>query len=120
MILESGEIADPAKIRAAADLALAAGADFVKTSTGKVAVNATPEAARLLLEAVRDLARPTGVKVSGGIRTVADAAVYLELADRIMGPAWVRPETFRFGASGLLADVLATLDGTAPAAATGY
>ncbi|MDK9698114.1 MAG: deoxyribose-phosphate aldolase [Siculibacillus sp.] len=120
VILETGEIADPAEIRAAADTALAAGADFVKTSTGKVAVNATPEAARLLLEAVRDVGRPAGVKVAGGIRTVAEAKTHLDLADRIMGPAWVNSDTFRFGASGLLGDVLATLDGTATAAPAGY
>ncbi len=120
VILETGEIADPAKIRAAADLALGAGADFVKTSTGKVAVNATPESARLLLEAVRDCGRPAGVKAAGGIRTVAEAATYLDLADRVMGPGWVGPATFRFGASGLLGDVLAALDGAAPGAAAGY
>ena len=120
VILETGEIADPAKIRAAADLALAAKADFVKTSTGKVAVNATPEAAAILLEAVRDCGRPAGFKAAGGIRSVAEAAVYLDLADRILGPGWVSPATFRFGASSLLGEVLATLDGTPAGAASGY
>lgn len=120
VILETGEIADPAKIRAAADLALAAGADFVKTSTGKVAVNATPESVLILLEAVRDCGRPAGVKAAGGIRTVAEAGAYLALADRVMGPGWASPATFRFGASGLLGDVLAALDGTAPATSAGY
>ncbi len=120
VILETGEIGDAAKIRAAADLALAAGADFVKTSTGKVAVNATPASARLLLEAVRDGGRPAGVKAAGGIRSVAEAAAYLDLADGVMGAGWVGPATFRFGASGLLGDVLATLDGTAPATSAGY
>jgi deoxyribose-phosphate aldolase len=120
VILETGEIGDPTLIRAAADLALGAGADFVKTSTGKVAINATPEAARILIEAVRDHGGTAGVKVAGGIRTVAEAAVYLDLADRIMGPAWARPATFRFGASGLLGDVLAALDGAASAPSTGY
>lgn len=120
VILETGEIGDAATIRRAADLALAAGADFVKTSTGKVAVNATPAAAEILLEAVRACGRPAGFKAAGGIRTVAEAAIYLALADRIMGPGWTRPATFRFGASGLLGDVLAALDGTAPTAASGY
>mgnify|MGYP001765993574 CR=1 FL=1 len=120
VILETGEIADPVKIRAAADLALAAHADFVKTSTGKVTVNATPEAAAILLEAVRDSGRPAGFKAAGGIRSVAEAAIYLDLADRIMGPGWASPTTFRFGASSLLGDVLATLDGAAPAATSGY
>ena len=118
VILETGEIGDPATIRAAADTALAAGADFLKTSTGKVAVNATPEATAILLEAVAAAGRPAGVKASGGIRTVADAARHLALADRAFGPERVTPATFRFGASSLLDDVLAALDPhTAPAAA---
>jgi deoxyribose-phosphate aldolase len=120
VILETGELGDAATIRAAADLALAAGADFVKTSTGKVAVNATPQAAEILLEAIRASGRPAGFKAAGGIRTVTEAAVYLDLADRILGPGWVSPETFRFGASGLLGDVLAALDGTAARGSTGY
>jgi deoxyribose-phosphate aldolase len=120
VILETGEIGDPAKIRAAADLALGAQADFVKTSTGKVKINATPEAAEILLEAIRASGRPAGFKAAGGIRTVAEAAVYLDLADRIMGPGWVSPGTFRFGASGLLGDVLAALDGGPAAASSGY
>ena len=120
VILETGEIGDAVRIRAAADLALGAGADFVKTSTGKVAINATPEAAEILLEAVRDRGRPAGVKVAGGIRTLADAATYLDLADRIMGPEWASPATFRFGASGLLDALIATLDGTTAGATAGY
>lgn len=120
VILETGELADPAAIRAAADLALGAGADFIKTSTGKVAVNATPEAAAIMLEAIRACGRPAGFKAAGGIRTVAEAAVYLDLADRILGPARVSPETFRFGASALLGDVLAALGGAATSPTAGY
>ena len=105
VILETGELRHPDAIRAAADLALAAGADFLKTSTGKSPVSATPEAARILLDAVRASGRPAGVKISGGLRTVEDAAAYLALADRAMGPAWARPATFRLGASSLF-DVL--------------
>jgi len=120
VILETGELGDPARMRAAADLALGADADFVKTSTGKVAVNATLEATEQLLEAIRACGRPAGFKAAGGIRTVADAAGHLALADRIMGPDWANPATFRFGASGLLDALIATLDGTAPAATTGY
>ena len=101
VILETGELRDPGVIRAAADLALAEGADFLKTSTGKSPVSATPEAARILLDAVRASGRPAGVKISGGLRTVADAATYLALADRAMGPEWARPATFRLGASSL-------------------
>ena len=101
VILETGELGGPPAIRAAADLALAAGADFLKTSTGKSPVSATSEAARLLLDTVQASGRPAGVKISGGLRTVEDAAGYLALADRAMGPAWARPATFRLGASSL-------------------
>lgn len=120
VILETGEIAEPALIRAAADLALVAGAGFVKTSTGKVAVNATPAAAEILLEAIRACGRPAGFKAAGGIRTVAEAAPYLALADHILGPDWATPATFRFGASSLLGDVLAALDGATAPATSGY
>lgn len=101
VILETGEIGDPAKIRAASRLALEAGADFLKTSTGKSPVSATPEAAEAMLTEIRASGRPAGLKVSGGLRSVADAAAYLALADRMMGAAWVSPKTFRLGASSL-------------------
>lgn len=101
VILETGELREAGAIRGAADFALAAGADFLKTSTGKSPVSATPEAARILLDAVSASGRPAGVKISGGLRTVEDAATYLALADRAMGPAWARPATFRLGASSL-------------------
>lgn len=106
VILETGEYPDTDAIRRAAALAIAAGADFIKTSTGKTARSATPEAARIMLEAIRDCPRPVGLKPSGGIRTLADAKTYLALADEIMGTSWATPTTFRFGASGLY-DVLA-------------
>ena len=77
-ILETGELRDPALIRRAADEALAGGADFLKTSTGKVAVNATPEAAEILLEAIRASGRDVGLKPAGGVRTTADAGAYLD------------------------------------------
>ena len=120
VILETGEIGDPALIRAAAELAVGAGADFLKTSTGKVAVNATLEAAKILLETTKSAQRPVGVKVAGGIRTVAEAAGYLELADTVMGPGWVSPATFRFGASGLLDALLAALGAGGAAGGNGY
>jgi len=109
VILETGEIGDVALIEAAARLAIAAGADFVKTSTGKTKVSATPEAVRALLGVIRASGAPVGIKPSGGIRTIDDARMYLELADEIMGPAWATRHTFRFGASGLLDAILATL-----------
>jgi deoxyribose-phosphate aldolase len=109
-ILETGEIGDEALIRRAAEIAVEEGADFLKTSTGKVAVNATPEAARILLEVARAAGRRVGVKPAGGIRRLEDAALYLDLCDRVMGEGWARPETFRIGASALLDDLLAVLD----------
>ena len=120
-ILETGELKDISLIRRASDLSIAAGADFIKTSTGKVAVNATLEAADIMLQAIRDSRKKVGFKPAGGISTVADAALYLRLADTIMGEDWVMPSTFRFGASGLLDDVIAVLSGEqSSAAASGY
>ena len=110
-ILETGELADPGLIRGAAEAALAGGADFLKTSTGKVKVNATPEAARILLEAIRASGRDVGLKPAGGVRTTADAGVYLGLCDAVMGPGWATPARFRIGASGVLTALLATLGG---------
>ncbi len=109
-ILETGELGDPQRVREASLAALEAGADFVKTSTGKVAVNATPEAARAMLEAIRDSGRG-GFKAAGGVRSVADAAVYLALADEILGPGWADPAHFRIGASGLLGALREALRG---------
>ncbi|WP_084367898.1 deoxyribose-phosphate aldolase [Rhizobium sp. RU36D] len=120
-ILETGELKDVSLIRRASELAIAAGADFIKTSTGKVAVNATLEAADIMLQAIRDSRGKVGFKPAGGISTVAEAALYLRLADTIMGEDWVMPSTFRFGASGLLDDVLGILSGAKPLAqASGY
>lgn len=120
-ILETGALQDPALIRRDADEALAGGAEFLKTSTGKVAVGATPEAVTILLEAIASAGGRAGLKVSGGIRTTADAAGYLALADKIMGPGWATPTRFRIGASSLLGDLLATLGaGEAPVADEGY
>lgn len=110
VILETGSYPSQREVRAAADLAIDAGADFVKTSTGKTDRSATPEAARTLLEAIRDAGRAVGLKPSGGIRNVADAEAYLALADEVMGPQWAVPATFRFGASGLLDAVDAAID----------
>jgi deoxyribose-phosphate aldolase len=109
-------------IRHASELAIDAGADFIKTSTGKVAVNATLEAADIMIRAIRESGRKVGFKPSGGIGSVADAALYLSLAETIMTPDWPMPSTFRFGASDLLDDILAVLSGTqsASAAASGY
>lgn len=112
VILETGSLPDEAAIVGAARLAIAAGADFLKTSTGKMPVSATPEAARLLLETIAASARPVGFKAAGGIRTLQDAATYLALADAIMGPGWATPATFRIGASGLHAALVAAIEGS--------
>jgi deoxyribose-phosphate aldolase len=105
VILESGRLQAPEVIGAAARDALAVGADFVKTSTGKLQPAATLPAAAVMLEAVRDHGLG-GFKASGGIRTAEDAAGYLELADALFGPEWATPATFRLGASSLLDDLL--------------
>jgi deoxyribose-phosphate aldolase len=102
VIIETGELPDRSSIDRAAMFAIDHGADFVKTSTGKTAVSATPEAAEIVLEAIAVSGRSVGFKASGGIRTVDDARTYLELADSIMGPDWAGPATFRLGASSLL------------------
>lgn len=110
-ILETGELADPVLIGRAAEQALGAGADFLKTSTGKVPVNATPEAAEILLSTIRRLGSDAGFKAAGGVRSTGDAAGYLAMADRIMGSGWAGPRHFRIGASALLDALLATLAG---------
>jgi deoxyribose-phosphate aldolase len=108
-ILETGSHPGPDVTRAMAGAALHAGAAFLKTSTGKAGPGAGEGAVRVLLEAVRDHGRG-GVKVSGGVRTAAQAGTYISLAAAVMGAAWVRPETLRIGASGLL-DALLAQDG---------
>jgi deoxyribose-phosphate aldolase len=107
-ILETGSLEGAGAIRAAGEQALAAGADFLKTSTGKVGLGASLPATRVLLEVVRDAGRG-GVKASGGVRTADDAAEYLALADEVMGAGWATPERFRIGASSLVDDLLARL-----------
>ncbi|WP_207460273.1 deoxyribose-phosphate aldolase [Azospirillum sp. SYSU D00513] len=111
VILESGQFPDPDLLSWAARDAIAAGADFLKTSTGKTKPAATLPAAALLLHAIADAGRPVGFKAAGGIRDAATAAGYLALAERIMGPDWASPKTFRFGASALLDSLLAAAEG---------
>jgi deoxyribose-phosphate aldolase len=113
VILESGELAEPALVRLAGELALDAGADFLKTSTGKTRQGASAQAARVLLGLIaeRDPSRggAAGFKASGGVRTVADAAVYIGLVASVLGASAVSPRRLRIGASGLLDDIEATL-----------
>ncbi|MFC1417016.1 deoxyribose-phosphate aldolase [Streptacidiphilus cavernicola] len=110
VIFETGELQTYDNVRRASWLAMIAGADFIKTSTGKVAVNATPPVTMVLLEAVRDYRAATGVQVgvkpAGGIRTTKDAMKYLVMVNEVLGDDWLSPDWFRFGASSLLNDLL--------------
>lgn len=110
-ILETGAVQDPVLIALAAEAAIAGGAAFLKTSTGKTPTGATPEAARILLETIARIDPGVGFKVSGGVRATEQAAAYLALADDILGPGWAGPRRFRIGASGLVDALLATLAG---------
>ena len=110
VILETGELATYDNVRRASWLAMLAGADFIKTSTGKVQPAATMPVTLVMLEAVRDFrdqtGRMIGVKPAGGIRTAKDAIRYLVVVNETAGEAWLTPERFRFGASTLLNDLL--------------
>jgi deoxyribose-phosphate aldolase len=109
VILETGAFPTPDLLTWAARDAIAAGADFLKTSTGKTRPAATPEAAALLLHVIGQSSRAVGLKISGGLASVADAATYLALADQLMGEEWATAGTFRLGASALLEPLLAAL-----------
>ncbi|WP_243708571.1 deoxyribose-phosphate aldolase [Actinomadura sp. GC306] len=110
VILETGELATLDNVRRASWLAMRAGADFIKTSTGKVSPAATLPVTLVMLEAVRDYraatGRQVGVKPAGGIRTTKDAIKYLVLVNETAGPDWLTPEWFRLGASSVLNDLL--------------
>src|SRR3990167_4141143 len=108
--LENGALNDAATIAHASDTAMIAGADFVKTSTGKIAQGATLEAAAIILFTIKqaraELQREIGLKVAGDIREIKQAAQYIQLAEHIMGNEWVTPHTFRIGASQLVNEIL--------------
>ena len=110
VILETGELKTYDNVRRAGWLAMQAGADFIKTSTGKVSPAATLPVTLLMLEAVRDFADQTGsrigVKAAGGIKTSKDAIRYLVMVNETVGEDWLKPDMFRFGASSLLNDLL--------------
>ncbi len=107
VILESGAFPDADLLAWAARDAIAAGADFLKTSTGKTQPAATLPAAAVMLDSIYESGKTVGFKASGGIRDAAEAARYLALADHILGDGWATPQTFRFGASSLLDALLA-------------
>ena len=121
VIIETGELKEEALIRRASEICIDAGADFIKTSTGKVPVNATPEAARIMMEVIKAKNPKVGFKPAGGVKDAAVAGQYLAMAEEILGKDWVSARTFRFGASSLLASLLATLGhGDKPANTSGY
>jgi deoxyribose-phosphate aldolase len=110
VILETGELLTLDNARRASWLALLAGGDFIKTSTGKISPAATPGVALVMLQAVRDFAAQTGerrgVKLAGGIRSTKEAVRFLVMVNEVAGEAWLTPALFRFGASSLLNDLL--------------
>lgn len=106
VILETGMLKTPERIRLASQLAIDAGANFIKTSTGKVPIGATLEAAKIMLTVIQESKLPVGLKVSGGIRTVEQAEMYRHCVIEMMGNTWLTPEHFRIGASTLLQQVL--------------
>ncbi len=111
VILETGVLGEAKLIRRASEIAIENGADFIKTSSGKTELSAVPEAAEIMLEVIKASGKPVGLKPSGGIATLDDARLYLDIAARIMGAEWARPATFRFGASGLHDVIVAVIDG---------
>lgn len=109
LILETGELQSPELIFQASQIGLQAGVDFLKTSTGKVPVNATHDAARVMIDAIAQAGGQCGIKLSGGIRSLDDAAPYIDIIAARMGRDWLRPSRVRIGASALFADLLAEL-----------
>ena len=115
VIIESGALKTPELIRKASLLSMMAGTDFVKTSTGKIDVAATPEAAVVMCEAIRDYYEKTGRKVgfkaAGGVRTAEDAALYYTIVEQTLGKEWLSPELFRIGASSVANNLISAIEG---------
>lgn len=118
VIIESGALKTPELIRKASLISMAAGADFVKTSTGKIDIAATPEAAVVMCQAIKDFYEKTGTKVgfkaAGGVKTPQDAALYYTIVEQILGEEWLTTELFRIGASSAANNLLSAIVG-APA-----
>lgn len=110
VIIETGELPSLELIKQISFDVIAAGADFIKTSTGKTKQGATLEAAEIMLKAIQEQTvnqhRLVGLKISGGVRTVSQCLSYLTLAEDMMGPDWIKPDCFRFGASRLLDEIV--------------
>ena len=115
VIIESGALKTPELIRKASLLSMMAGTDFVKTSTGKIDIAATPEAAVVMCEAIRDYYEKTGRKVgfkaAGGVRTAEDAALYYTIVEQTLGKEWLTPELFRIGASSVANNLISAIEG---------
>ncbi len=115
VIIESGALKTPELIRKASLLSMLAGADFIKTSTGKIDVAATPEAALVMCQAIRDYYEKTGRKVgfkaAGGVRTAEDAALYYTIVEEVLGREWLTTELFRIGASSAANNILSSIEG---------
>ena len=115
VIIESGALKTPELIRKASLLSMLAGADFVKTSTGKIDVAATPEAAAVMCQAIKDYFEKTGRKVgfkaAGGVRTPEDAALYYTIVEEILGKEWLTTDLFRIGASSAANNLLSAIEG---------
>lgn len=116
VILETGALKTAENIYKASILAMAAGADFIKTSTGKIAVNATPEATYVMCHAIKDWYEKTGQKVcykpAGGVSTTQEAVQHYTLVKEILGKDWLNNQSFRFGASRLANNLLTSIMGT--------
>ena len=110
IIIESGELKTTNLIRKASQICIDEGADFIKTSTGKTKISATPEAANAILEVIKASGKNVGFKASGGIKTTEDAKKYLILANAILGSNWVNQKHFRIGASSVLNDLMKTIE----------
>ncbi len=115
VIIESGALKTPEKIRAASLLSIFAGADFIKTSTGKIDVAATPEAAVVMCQAIKDYfeesGKKIGFKVAGGVRTPQDAALYYTIVEEILGKEWLTTDLFRIGASSAANNLISEIEG---------
>jgi deoxyribose-phosphate aldolase len=123
VIIESGELKSPELIKKASVLSIEEGANFIKTSTGKVNVSATPEAAKIMLETIREIgngANKISFKPAGGVKTLEDARIYIQLAEDILGKDWITPQTLRFGASSLLPNLLASAGIGSQGSTSGY
>jgi deoxyribose-phosphate aldolase len=110
VILETGELQTYDNVRIASEIAMRAGADFIKTSTGKISPAATMPVTLVMLEAIRDYFYETGIRIgmkpAGGIRNAKQALAYLVMVKETLGDDWLTPDLFRFGASTLVNDVL--------------